>query len=98
MAFPSALLEKSASEKTLFVTFAPKNEKNITPKKLKTADIKAPCQSLAVFDATSEKIAFGASVQPFIKTTIIDRKKAKKLNGVSKFDQKIFITTLSILK
>ena len=89
IAFPSALFEKSANENTLFVTLALRREKTTTPSKLKTADIKAPCQSLAVFDATSENIAFGASVQPFIKTTIIERKNAKKPSGVSIFDQKM---------
>ena len=93
MIFPSALLERLASSKTLLVTFAPKIEKTATPRKLKTEEINAPQKRLAVFEATREKIAFGASVQPFIKTTAIDKKNAKKPKGVSKFDQKIPFTS-----
>jgi len=91
---PSALLEKSTNEKTLWVTLAPRSEKVNTPKRLKIAESKALFPRLAVFDATSENIAFGASVQPLMKTTNMDSEKAKKASGVSKFDQKMQITAL----
>ena len=89
MILPSVLLEKATSENTFFVTLAPKNEKTATPKKLKTAEINEACQRREVFEATRENIAFGASVQPFIKTTATDKKNAKKPAKVSKFDHKI---------
>lgn len=56
-------------ENMLSVTFLLPRENTRTPKKLKTADKRAPCQSLRVLEATIEKIELGASVQPLTKTT-----------------------------
>ena len=71
------------SESTSSATLVVINEKIKAPRKLKTADKSVPCHSFNVPDETTEKTEFGASVQPFTKTTRIERKSERLLKIVT---------------
>ena len=88
--------ETFAIENIVFATLAPVSDEIKTPKKLKMLDRSAPCQSFKVPELTIEKIEFGASVQPFTKTTDKASKNVKKSRGVSIFAKK-FIENLPVM-
>ena len=90
---PWLLLPKSVRENMVFATLAPRIDDNNTPKKLNIPESKAPCHSFNTPESTTEKIEFGASVQPLTKTTSRAKKKVKKPRGVSMFDQKLIKIT-----
>ena len=93
----SRALEKLTNEKIALATLAPKNEVIKTPKKLNTPESNAPCQSFNALELTTEKIEFGASVQPLTKTTSNAKKKAKKPRGVSMLEKKIILKNNSLI-
>ncbi len=73
---------------TLFKTLPPKIEEKKTPKKLNIPETSAPCHSFSLPLETTEKIAFGASVEPLTKTTKTAATITIKSRGVSIFAKK----------